>query len=472
MFVLPCNGKSSFMKNLSFRDFIDLLKTCGELHAVAAEVDPELEIAVITDRVCKSRQNRALLFDSVKGSSYRVATNLFGSGRRMSLALGIKELSTLTERFDKVLADLPGTTAAEKLASLATAPDWTAAAPLPCPPLADLHEAALDLNRLPIIKNHPRDGQPLHDGRFLTLPLVITADPEGKNPNCGIYRAAMTAPDRLAIKWNSSSGAAQHAASWALAGKQMPVVIALGCSAAATFAATLPLPPALDEFTFAGLLCGEALKVSRCGNGLIAPCDAEVIIEGYLEQESSDSGAFGNHSGFYTPSEPAPAMNVTAIRVRRDLILPATVVGQPPMEDCWFARAGGCLLLSLLKIDVPAVVALHTPFAGIFHGAAFISLKNAQGKGLDLITAIRTTPWFATSRLLVIVDAEQDPADEAAVFWRIMNNVNWAEDMIISGEQLSIDATKKTSETRTVVASDAGMSELVTKRWKEYGFDC
>jgi len=460
------------MKCPNFRDFIDLLKNCGELHSVAAEVNPELEIAAITDRVCKSRQNRALLFDQVKGSSFRVATNLFGSERRLALALGIERLSALADRFDCILADLQGITAADKLAALAGSPAWAAAAPLPCAPPPGLHETAPDLRTLPILRNHPLDGQPVHDGRFLTLPLVITADPEGKERNCGMYRAAAIAPDRLAIKWSSSSGAALHAASWALSEKPMPVTIALGCHPAVTLAATLPLPPSLDEFTFAGLLQGEAVQVFSCANGLIAPLDAEIVMEGYLQPGCSGSGAFGNHSGYYTPSEPAATVKVTAIRARRDMILPATVVGMPPMEDCWLARAGGYLLLSLLKIDVPAVVALHAPFAGIFHGAAFIAVKNPAGKGHELIAAIRKTPWFTASKLLVIVDEEQDPTDEAGLFWRLMNNVNWAEDMIISGEQLSIDATKKTSETRTVVASDAGMSELVTKRWKEYGFDC
>jgi len=458
------------MKNLSFRDFIDLLKTCGELHAVAAEVDPELEIAAITARVCKSRNNLALLFDSVKGSSHRVATNLFGSEHRMSLALGIEQLSVLTGRFDSILAELQGTTAAEKLAALTNSPEWLAVAPQPCPPPAELHETVPDLQIMPSIKNHTLDGQPEHDGRFLTLPLVITANAGQTETNCGIYRAALTAPDRLAIKWSSSSGAAQHAASWALLEKPMPVVIALGCAPALTFAATLPLPPALDEVTFAGLLRGESLKVFSCANGLIAPYDAEIVIEGYLDAGSSGSGAFGNHSGFYTPSEPAATVRITAIRLRSDLIFPATVVGRPPMEDCWFARAGGCLLLSLLKIDLPQIVALHTPFAGIFHGAAFISVKNVQGKGPELISAIRSTPWFAKSKIIAIVDEEQDPADEAAVFWRIMNNVNWGEDMIISGEMLSIDATRKASETRTAVETDAKIIELVEKRWREYGF--
>lgn len=479
---MRCNGRSSYMNSLNFRDFIELLATGGELHSVATEVDLELEIATITDRICKSQRNRALLFESVRGSSFRVATNLFGSERRLAQALGVESLAGLTDWFDRLLASLDGADSAEKLTALTAAPCWHAAAPQLCAAPSHLHEAALDMNILPVIKNHPLDGQPTHSGRFLTLPLVISATPDRKEINCGMYRAAAVAPDRLVINWSNTSGAAAHAAAWAAHGELMPVAIVLGGSPALTFAATLPLPASLDEFSFAGLLQGAPLQTCSCANGLSAPCDAEIVIEGYLQPESSGSGLFGNHSGYYTPSEPAATVKVTSMKLRSDMILPATVVGKPPMEDCWLARAGGCLLLSLLKIDVPEVVALHQPFAGIFHGAVIIAVitKNLPpfqgegrgGDGLRLITAIRKTPWFGKAKLLLIVDAEQDPADEAGVLWRIMNNVNWIEDMIVSGEELSIDATRKTSETRTAVKTDAGIIELVKRRWKEYGFDC
>lgn len=456
------------MKSLTFRAFVDQLKACGELHTVAAEVNPELEIAAITDRVCKSPRNRALLFESVKGSSFRVATNLFGSERRMSLALGVERLATLTDWFDRLLAAADCADSAAKLAALTAAPCWHDAGPQLCPAPACLHEAAPDLSVLPILKNHPLDGQPAHGGRFLTLPLVITRDFLASGLNCGIYRAGVAAPERLVISWSDTSGAARHAAAWSKHGEAMPVTIALGCSPALTFAATLPLP--IDEFTFAGLLQGAPLKTFSCANGLPAPLDSEIVIEGYLESASSQSGLFGNHSGFYTQSGPAATVKVTTIKHRSDLILPATVVGRPPMEDCWLARAGGFLLLSLLKIDVPEVVTLHQPFAGIFHGATVISLKNVRGSGRELIAAIRKTPWFAAAKLLVIVDAEQDPADEAGVLWQVMNSVNWAEDVIISGGHLSIDATRKAAETRPPVKADAGVIALVERRWQEYGF--
>jgi 4-hydroxy-3-polyprenylbenzoate decarboxylase len=451
------------------REFLALLETEGELHSVAAPVDPVLEIAALTDRVCKGEKSRALLFEDVAGSRFRVATNLFGSEQRMALALGIEDLSKLTCRFDSILAGLPGKSSGEKISSLAESELWKSseARPDESPP-AHLPESPVDLGELPIIKGSPLDGHPDHDGRFLTLPLVITADPGFSEFNCGMYRAARTGPDSLVVSWSDNSGAAEHARRWSAEGKPMPVAIALGGSPALTFAATLPLP--VDEFGFAGLLQGEPVNLFRCSNGLKAPAGAEIVLEGYVEPgEKGLSGAFGNHTGFYTPSGPASVVRVTAMRSRSDLILPATVVGRPPMEDCWLARAGGHLLLSLLKIDVPEVTGLHQPFAGIFHGAAIIAVRSASGRGAELIAAIRKTRWFTGSRLLVLVDEEQDPADEAGGCWRVMNNVNWESDLHVDGGRLSIDATRK-PDGRVPVTSDAAVEELVTRRWREYGF--
>lgn len=454
------------------RDFLDLLEIHGELHKVAAEVDPLLEIAAVTARVCKSRNNRALLFGSVKGSGFRVVTNFFGSEQRLSLALGVARLADLTGWFDRLLAELPGAGAVEKLLALSADPRWSAAEPEFFPAPVHLQAAAIDLGTLPILRNQPLDGQPDHEGRFMTLPLVITADSGFSAINCGMYRTAAADAGTLLLKWNSRSGAAVHAASWADRAEPMPIVIALGGPPALTFAATLPLPAFLDELTFTGLLQGEPVKVFKCGNGLVAPLGAEIVIEGYLEAaEVSDCGAFANHSGFYTASEPAAVVRVTAIRQRQDLILPATVVGKPPMEDCWLALAGGCLLLSLLKIDVPEVVSLHYPFAGIFHGAVIVALNSCRGRGGELIAAIRSNQWLSAAKLLVIVDAEQDPADEAGVCWRVMNNVNWEQDLTVSGNWLSIDATRKPDETRLTVEADADTNALIARRWKEYGFE-
>ncbi|NVO00658.1 MAG: UbiD family decarboxylase [Geobacteraceae bacterium] len=457
------------MKKMNFRNFMAELESMGELLRIEAEVDPVHEIAAITDRVCKSTDNRGLLFESVKGSPFRAATNLFGSEKRMALSLGLGELSDLTKWFDDVLADLPAGSAAEKLEHLLSADCWHAAKPETCGPPSNLPSQEISLKSLPALKNHPHDGEPDHDGRFLTLPIVITSDPDGSNINCGMYRAAITSDDTMVIKWGSTSGAAMHGASWEMAAKPMPVVITLGAAPALTLAATLPLPPTIDELTFARLLQGEPLQIFSCANGLPAPLDAELVIEGYLSPVSARSGVFGNHTGCYTPSEAAAQVKVTAIRHRSDMILPSTIVGRPPMEDCWLARAGGYLLLSLLKVDMPQVISLHQPLAGIFHGAVIISLKKAEGEDTDLIAAIRKTPWFGAAKLIILVDADQDPTDEQSVFWRIMNCVNADKDIVISATTVSIDATRKAGSP-AVVEADADTAPLVGKRWKEYGF--
>jgi len=461
------------MSCYDLREFLRRLEGLEELQTVAAPVSPLLEIAAITDMACKGvAPNRALLFAAVTGSGFRVATNLFGSERRVAAALGVERLSALTAWFDALLAGCAGAGAAEKLANLPATPAWQAAAPLM---VADAAPTKLvscpgGLAALPLLKCQLLDGQPEHDGRFMTLPLVITAAPDLSGSNCGMYRAAVVDNETLAVSWSGSSGAAVHAAAWREKGTPMPVAIALGGPPSLTFTAALPLPVGLDEFTFAGLLQGAPLDIYRCGNGLVAPAAAEAVIEGYLLPESIGSGAFGNHSGGYTPSAPAAAVRITAVSCRRDMILPATVVGRPPMEDCWFARAAGMLLLSLLKIDLPQVTGLHLPFAGIFHGAAIIAASNTAGRGRELLAAIRTTPWFAASRLLVIVDSEQDPADEAGVCWRVMNNVDWQRDLVIAADRLSLDATRKPGA-RVPVVADAETVAMVAKRWREYGFE-
>lgn len=453
------------------REFLRRLDAAGELQTITVPVSPLLEIAALTDRSCKTvAANRALLFTSVTGSRFRVATNLFGSERRMATALGLTTLAELTGWGARLLAPLPGESTAAKLAALPATSCWSAAMPrLLAGAPAELEPCVAGLAALPLLKNQPLDGQPENDGRFLTLPLVITAAPGGGDLNCGLYRAALVDDETLAVSWSESSGAAAHAAAWRETGRPMPVTIALGGPPALTFSATLPLPAGLDELTFSGLLQGEPLAVYCGANGLPAPATAEAVLEGYLLPESVASGAFANHTGGYTPSGPAAAIRLTSVRCRGEMILPATVVGKPPMEDCWLARAGGALLLALLQNDLPQVTALHLPFAGIFHGAAIVAVQNAAGRGRELLAAIRKTSWFAASRLLVLVDAEQDPADEAGVCWRVMNQVDWQRDLVIAADRLSIDATCKPGS-REPVTADAATAALVAQRWQEYGF--
>jgi 4-hydroxy-3-polyprenylbenzoate decarboxylase len=457
---------------LNFREFIAKIDEAEGLQRILATVDPLLEIAAITDRCSKSAdRNVALLFESIRGSRFRVATNLFGSEKRMALALGLGNLTELTARFDAMLNSLTGQTAAAKLAALAGSSHWKDAAPI-----ISVRESSSgvalppDLSVLPLLKTAPLDGAPDHAGLFMTLPVVITAAPDG-SLNCGMYRVAVVSHDQLAISWSSASGAAAHAAAWVAREQLMPVAIVMGTAPSLTFAATLPLPGTLDEFTFAGLLQGEPLRLRRCGNGLLVPAEAELVIEGYVyPDEVVPSGAFGNHTGFYTPSGAAAAVRVTAVTCKEDMIYPATIVGRPPMEDCWLAALAGRIALSLLKIDVPEVVELYQPSGGIFHGGTIISARPVAGSG-GIVDRIRNNAQFKASRLLVLVDEDQDPADIDGVYWRVMNCTVWERDIVVDGEQLFIDATVKPADSRQRVVPDPATAALVAARWREYGFN-
>jgi 4-hydroxy-3-polyprenylbenzoate decarboxylase len=465
------------------REFLHRLDELGELQRVEVAVDPELEIAAITDRASKlPAGGPALLFSRVQGSPFPVATNLFGSARRMATALGRSTLTDLTGWLAGLLAPLPGASATTKLAALAASNEYLTVAPqvVTDSPCQEVVEAFPDLTGYPILKCWPADGTPDHGGRFLTLPLVITRDPESGRQNCGMYRVAVLGSDRAAIHWSATSGGARHGAAWQARGERQPVAIALGGDPAITFCATLPLPDTLDEFTFAGLLRGEPVALARCRtNDLLVPAGAELVIEGFLEPgETVPDGAFGNHTGAYVPGMVAPLLQITAITRRHDMHYPATVVGPPPMEDCWLARAAERLLLALMRIDLPEIVEISQPLAGIFHGATVVAVnKSAAGQGKELLAALRQSPWLGKARLLVLVDAEQDPADYDGVYWRVLNQADWQRDLVSDGERLGIDATRKLAAElagepeREPLRQSEEIVRLVARRWAEYGFE-
>jgi 4-hydroxy-3-polyprenylbenzoate decarboxylase len=224
------------------RDFVVLLEERGELRRIAVEVDPHLEIAAITDRVCKGAAGRrALLFEKVRGHSGSVLTNLFGSSRRAAWMVGHEEPDQLRLRLADELARHPDGSAAERLRRLLAEPAWQPRVAMdgPC------HEnlvAAPDLRRLPALHCWPGDG-----GRFLTQPLVFTCDPDTGHGNCGMYRVQVFGRNQATVRWRPGSDAARHRAAWEKHGRPMPVAIALGGDPTAIYAASAPLPEGADE---------------------------------------------------------------------------------------------------------------------------------------------------------------------------------------------------------------------------------
>ncbi len=457
--------------------FIFQLESAGELARICAAADPLLEIATVTDRVCKQKEGgKALLFGQPRGARFPLATNLFGSLHRVCLALGIDHLDCLTDRMAALLGQIHNPDLIRLDRQIAALPGFARFAPVTAagndPSLVAM--ATPDLTVFPFLQNWGGDGAACGQPRYITLPQVFTALPDGGSPNCGMYRCQVRGPRELAVRWNPGSGAARHLEEFRRRNEPMPVAIALGGPPAALFSAMFPLPGDLDEMAFAGFLRDEAIAMCSCRTvPLQVPLSCELVIEGHVSpNETALEGPFGNHTGSYSPAGPAALMRVTAISHRPDAIIPATVVGPPPMEDCWMAKAWERLLLALLQRFLPNIKELHFPLEWIFHQSAIISLDHpAPLMVRETAERLWSTPWFSNARLLIFVDSGT-ATDPNEVAWHCINLTEFTHDAFQdqSGTRLALDATgSRVPQHR--VNRDSGIGQLVEQRWPEYGID-
>ena len=478
------------------REYLDRLEKAGELQRIGVEVDPVLEIAEIADRVSKlPGGGTALLFERVKGRRFPVATNLFGSIRRTCVALELEELTQLTRRMTELLQRETTGDQHDAVAVLANSPEFTRFKPVAVGSGAcqEVQEQFPDLTRYPFLRNWPGDGLPGDDGCFITLPLVITRDPVSGVANCGIYLVQVMSPDSAGIFWRPESGGGRHLAAYRAREERMPVAIVLGGDPALVYSALMPLPADVDEMQFAGFLRQEPIELVPCQtSGIMVPAHAELVIEGYLDPgETVRGGGYGNHTGYYSPERDVPVMHVTCITRRNEPILPATVIGRPPMEDCHMSKVAERLMLPLTQLRLPEVVEMNLPLEGIFHGAAIVAItKGFPGHARKVMKTLWNEGWLRGSRLLVVVDGDVNVHDISRVFWKILNSVNWERDLVSAdspgteetvgpqlpfGGRLGIDATRKLPGEGVAawpreVAMDSDIMELVTRRWREYGF--
>ncbi|MBI5188903.1 MAG: menaquinone biosynthesis decarboxylase [Nitrospirae bacterium] len=476
-----------------------LLENKGLLHRIRVEVDPILEISEITDRMSKSPEGgKALFFEKVKGSEYPVVTNLFGSFERMCLALEVNELDDVARRIEKLLKQAPPKTLMEKLAMLPKLFEISQYLPkyvkkAPCQEVIEKENP--DLSKFPILKCWPHDGQPGDEGRFITLPMVFTKDPETGIQNCGMYRIHIYDKTTTGMHWHIHKGGARHYDKYRSMGKQMPAAIAVGSDPAVIYSASAPLPESFDEMLFAGFIRKSPVEMVKCITcDIEVPANSELIIEGYLKiGETRIEGPFGDHTGFYSPAEPYPVFHVTCITHRKDMIYPATIVGKPPMEDCYMAKATERIFLPLIRLDFPEIKDMNLPMEGVFHNAAIISIKKSYpGHARKVIHGLWGKGQMMFAKLIIVVDDDVDVQNLSYTAWRVLNNVDWRRDVVIAegpldsldhaanwpryGSKIGIDAARKSREEGMMrdwpeeIYMTEELKKLVDARWKEYGF--
>jgi 4-hydroxy-3-polyprenylbenzoate decarboxylase len=474
------------------REYLAALEARGELKRIRAEVSAELEVAEIADRAVKTG-GPALLFENVRGKSIPLAMNLFGTMDRMGLALGVSSLDSIGARMTEIIEPEIPTNLLEKLRmlpKLARLADFIPKTVSSAPCQEVVEEKNPSLAFLPIVKTWPGDGGP-----FITLPLVVTKDPRTGRRNVGMYRMHVYDERTTGMHWHVHKGGAQHHRGFRRKRERMPVAVALGGDPATIYAATAPLPEDVDEMLFAGFLRREPVELVRCRTvDLEVPAHAEVILEGYVDpDERRTEGPFGDHTGYYSLADPYPVFHVTCVTGRSDPVYPATIVGKPPMEDVYLGKATERIFLPLLRKILPEVVDMNLPVEGIFHNFAFLSIdKRYPGHARKVMSAVWGLGLLMFTKFVVVFDADVDVQNLSEVLWRIGNNVDPRRDAMIVegpvdalehaspiphyGSKMGIDATRKWAsegfgrEWPEDIRMAGEVVDLVTRRWKEYGF--
>lgn len=468
---------------MAYRDyqhFLEVLESKGELKRITEPVSPYLEITEIADRVMKAG-GPALLFENVVGQPHRTGTpdpmsavmghgsihegsavrksggseegmphprtpelpntkydmplsiNAFGSRKRMSMALSCDDFEEHAERIAALLPPpIPKSPkeglriAVEAFKEVKHALPKTVKSGI-CQEVVMTGDE-VDLTKLPILTCWPEDGGP-----FITLPLVFTNDPNTGKRNVGMYRMQLFDKKTCGMHWQMHKTGARHMEDAAAQKKNIEVAVVLGGDPAYTFSAISPLPPGLDEMAFAGFLRQQAAELVACKTvDLKVPADAEIVLEGYVDpSETRLEGPFGDHTGYYSLAGDFPVFHVTCVTHRTTPVYPATIVGQPPMEDGWMGKAVERIFMPMIRLTVPEIVDIHLPVEACFHNVAFVSIKKKYlGHAYKVMNAIWGLGGLAFTKFVFVFDEDCDVQDTAQVLFRLGANCDPGRDVI------------------------------------------
>ena len=435
------------------------LESRGEMLRISRPVDVVYEAGAIADLLVKN-DGPAVLFEKPRLadgtiSKIPLVMNIFGSNDRTLRALGA---SHETEVGDRMVAMMKPDIGAYMRAPWKALPLVRDA--LAMPPKkkwrGNCQRVRLDtdLTKLPIPKTWPMDG-----GHFVTLPLVVTKDPNSGEHNLGMYRAQVFGPKEIGLHWQIHKHGADHAAATG-ENQKMPVAICMGGPPELIFSAIAPLPDNLSEYQFAGILGSRSLRITKAlTQDLMVPAEADIVIEGYcIPGETRLEGPFGDHFGFYSLTGQYPVMHVTAITTRKDAVLPATIVGLPPMEDGYLGEAIGRQFSPVLQFQHRDVKSVHLPLETGFHNLAIVAAKQryprqARKTALGLLGAGQ----MMFLKVIIAIDSEHNPKDLEALLDALNDKVEISQDVIILDGMVadSLDAASPYENVHSKLIIDA-----------------
>jgi 4-hydroxy-3-polyprenylbenzoate decarboxylase len=448
------------------RDFVRALDKAGELKRVPFEIDPHLEITEFADRSVKSG-GPAFLFEKPKGSDVPVLINAFANERRMELALEASP-DEVASRIAELIAMRKPEGMLGKLKMLPKLADLAASFPKtvsggPCK--ENIRRDDFSLDEFPILQCWPEDA-----GRFITLPMVFSRNPDTGKRNCGCYRLQVFDGRTTGMHWQTHKQGAEHYRRMRTAGnsQRMDIAVAIGADPATMYSAILPLPPDLDEMMIAGFLRGKPVEMVKCETSdLEVPANAEIVLEGYVELgELRREGPFGDHTGFYSLADDYPVFHITCVTHRNKPIYATTIVGPPPMEDFYMGKAIERIFLPLMRLQLPEVRDICMPAEGIFHNLILVSIrKSYPGHARKVMHAIWGLGQAMFSKCIVVVDEDVDVQKAGEVAWKALNNIDPERDIqFVMGPVDSLDHSSRLPNYGSKMGVDA------TKKWPEEGF--
>jgi 4-hydroxy-3-polyprenylbenzoate decarboxylase len=448
------------------REFIRALEKKGELKRIGVEVDPVLEITEFADRAVK-RGGPALLFEHVKGSKIPVLINAFASMRKMEIALEVDSVEEIAARIVEFLEMRMPEGLMGKLKMLPKLAEMGAFFPKivtkgPCQDV--ILRDGFSLHDLPVLQCWPDDG-----GKFITLPLVFSKNPDTGKRNCGMYRMQVFDERTCGMHWQTHKQGAEHYRRMGHQGaKRMDVAVAIGADPAVMYSAILPLPPDLDEMMIAGFLRQSPVEMVKCQTcDLEVPAQAEIVLEGYVELgELRTEGPFGDHTGFYSLADQYPVFHVTCITHRKDPIYATTIVGPPPMEDYYMGKAIERIFLPLMRLQLPEVRDIAMPPEGVFHNLILVKIrKSYPGHARKVMHSIWGTGQAMFSKVIVVVDEDVDVQNYGEVAWKALNNIDPERDIeFVHGPVDSLDHSSRLANYGSKMGIDA------TRKWPGEGF--
>jgi len=410
------------------RAFLDQLRRDGNLVTVESEVDPNLEVAEIHRRVVAGG-GPALLFTNVKGSGFRLVTNLFGTARRAEMAFGERPLRLIRRLVQLVETIMPPTPAklwgardvGMELLKVGTRKQSAG-------PVTERVTHDVRLDRLPALTCWPEDGGP-----FVTLPLVYTTHPDKPGHNLGMYRMQVYDQRTTGMHWQIGKGGGYHYAVAEGRGEKLPATVFLGGPPALILSAIAPLPENVPELMLASLIAGERLSQVHGHGPHPLMANAEFALIGEVPPRTrKPEGPFGDHYGYYSLQHDYPVFEVSRVAHRADAIYPATVVGKPRQEDFFIGDLLQELLSPLFPVVMPAVEKLWSYGETGYHSlAAAIVKQRYRREAMASAFRILGEGQLSLSKFLLVTDQHVDVKNFKATLEHILARTRPETDLYV-----------------------------------------